>query len=176
VNIGWAGATGHRDALIPWLKEVARIMQNYHDTAFISIGQPFANGFREMFPGRCIATPFAAIETYPAAMTLFDVAIAPAGKGLFYRAKSDLRWLEAGALGIPVVADPDVYPEIEHGVTGFHAANQTEAFQCLQELVSDRELRQEVGAAAREYVLEHRTIAKLTSNWLDAFESILDGS
>jgi hypothetical protein len=42
--------------------------------------------------------------------------------------------------------------------------------------VSDRELRQEVGAAAREYVLEHRTIAKLTHNWLDAFESILDGS
>jgi hypothetical protein len=50
VNIGWAGATGHRDALIPWLKEVARIMQNYHDTAFISIGQPFANGFRECSP------------------------------------------------------------------------------------------------------------------------------
>jgi glycosyltransferase involved in cell wall biosynthesis len=176
VNIGWAGATGHRDALIPWLKEVARVMQNHHDTAFISIGQPFANGFREAFPGRCISTPFAAIETYPAAMTLFDVAIAPAGKGLFYRAKSDLRFLEAGALGIPVVADPDVYPEIEHGVTGFHAANQTEAFAALQELVMDRELRQEVGAAAREYVLEHRTIAKLAHNWLDAFESILDGS
>ena len=54
-------------------------------------------------------------------MTLFDIAIAPSAENNLFRGKSDLRWLEASALGIPLVAHPDVYPEIEDGVTGVHA-------------------------------------------------------
>ena len=51
-------------------------------------------------------------------MSTFDVALAPSGNNNLFRGKSDLRWLEASALGIPVVGDPAVYPEIEDGITG----------------------------------------------------------
>ena len=44
-------------------------------------------------------------------MSTFDVALAPSGNNNLFRGKSDLRWLEASALGIPVVGDPEVYPE-----------------------------------------------------------------
>jgi hypothetical protein len=54
-------------------------------------------------------------------MTIFDVAIAPSAENNLFRGKSDLRWLEASALSVPLVAHPDVYPEIEDGVTGVHA-------------------------------------------------------
>ena len=54
-------------------------------------------------------------------MTLFDIAIAPSSESNLFKGKSDLRWLEASALGVPLVAHPDVYPEIEDGVTGVHA-------------------------------------------------------
>jgi hypothetical protein len=65
-------------------------------------------------------------------MTMIDVALAPAGKTGFHRAKSDLRWLEAGALGIPVIASPELYHDIEHGVTGSHARNAPEAKAILR--------------------------------------------
>jgi glycosyltransferase involved in cell wall biosynthesis len=98
-------------------------------------------------------------------MALFDVALAPAGEGSFFRGKSDLRWLEASALGIPIVADPDVYPEIEHGVTGFHARTPAEMREVLDELVADGALRCRVGAAARAHVTEHRTAQATAADW-----------
>jgi glycosyltransferase involved in cell wall biosynthesis len=169
VAIGWAGATGHRDSVGPWLEGVASVMREAQDTRFISIGQPFASLLEPEFgQQRTMRVPFAPFDVYPAAMTLFDVALAPAGKGNFFRGKSDLRWLEASALGIPLIADPLVYPEIEHGVTGFHASSPEEMQALLRELVADADLRVGVGAAARDYVAEHRTAQVMSADWAAA--------
>ncbi|HEX8101725.1 MAG TPA: glycosyltransferase [Solirubrobacteraceae bacterium] len=169
VNIGWAGGTGHREAIAPWLGPVAEVMQAHPAARFVSVGQPFAHELAPVVGAeRTLAVPFSPLDTYPAAMTLFDVALAPAGKGNFFRGKSDLRWLEASALGVPVVADPDVYPEIEHGVTGFHAATPAEAREHLGTLVADPALRARVGEAARAYVTEHRSVQAMAPQWTRA--------
>jgi hypothetical protein len=146
--------------------ELGAVMREHEATRFISVGQPFAQWLEPEFGAtRCVSIPFAAFDTYPASMTLFDVALAPAGNGSFFRGKSDLRWLEAAALGIPLIADPDVYPEIEHGVTGFHAASPAEMRSILRELVVDRDLRERVGAAAKAHVTEHRTAQVTAQDW-----------
>ena len=120
----------------------------------MSIGQKFADLLVPEFgPERALSIPWAPFDTYPAAMTLMDIALAPAGQDNLYRGKSDLRWLEAGALGIPLVADPLVYPEIEPGVTGFHVATPAEVTAQLIKLVDDRDLRERVGAAAKAHVV-----------------------
>jgi glycosyltransferase involved in cell wall biosynthesis len=173
VNIGWAGATGHLNSLIPWLQATASVMRQRDNTCFASIGHPAANGFREQFGNRCIATPWAAIEQYPGAMTMMDIAIAPAGRSGFFQGKSDLRWLEAGALGIPVIADPFVYGKIDHGVNGFHAESPAEVEELLLELVDDDELRTTVGANARSYVREHRDINVMAKHWLRVIEEVV---
>ena len=72
-------------------------------------------------------------------MTLFDISFAPSAENNQFRGKSDLRWLEASALGIPLVAHPDVYPEIEDGVTGVHARTPDEVEAALLRLVDDAE-------------------------------------
>jgi glycosyltransferase involved in cell wall biosynthesis len=176
VNIGWAGATGHTRAIANWLPAVARIMRDHDDTGFVSIGQPFAEPFKKAFPNRAVAVPFAAIEQYPGALTMVDIALAPAGKGGFFRGKSDLRWLEAGALGIPIIADPAVYPKIEHGVTGFHAENTQQVDELLERLVGDEALRTTVGANVERYVREERSIEVLAKNWMDVFEQVVNES
>ena len=117
---------------------------------------------------RCLSIPFGLLETYPAAMTNLDIALAPAGASNFFRAKSDLRWLEASALGIPVVADPVVYPDVEHGVTGFHAATPGEARTALLALVDDAALRARVGAAAQDVVRATRRIEVAAEAWREA--------
>jgi len=175
VHVGWAGGTGHRNAVAPWLHAVEEVMAARERTRFVSVGQPFAQGLAPRFGDeRCLAVPFHALESYPASMTLMDIALAPAGGSDFYRGKSDLRWLEASALGIPVIADPELYPEIEHGVTGFHARTPQEARAQLEALVDDAALRACVGAAAREHVRRERDIRVAAGQWATALQAVAD--
>ncbi|HEX2410090.1 MAG TPA: glycosyltransferase [Solirubrobacteraceae bacterium] len=168
VGVGWAGGTGHTASAKPWVREVGAVMRRRPDVRFISVGQPFAQWLEAEFGAeRCLAIPFTALEVYPSAMAHFDVALAPAGRGGYFQGKSDLRWLEASTLGIPTIADPTVYPEIEHGATGFHAKTPQEMAAILDELVGDRALRELVGAAAREHVLEHRTAQVAAQQWAE---------
>ena len=172
VGIGWAGGTGHVASTKAWIDEVGTVMRERSDTHFISVGQPFADWLKGEFGDRTLAVPFTAMEVYPAAMTHFDISLAPAGKGDYFKAKSDLRWLEAAALSMPCIADPDVYPEIEHGVTGFHASTAAEMREILRELVADRELRERVGAAAHEHVVEHRTVQVAAQSWAQVLREV----
>jgi glycosyltransferase involved in cell wall biosynthesis len=171
VTIGWAGGTGHRPALLPWLRELEAVMDSRPDTRFMSVGERgFIAPFVERHGAeRAIEVPWAALEAYPAAMANFDVALAPATNSGFFRGKSDLRWLEASAIGIPVVADPAVYPDIEDGVTGLHAATPAAAREAILSLVDDPALRARIGAAARDYVREHRSSAAVAPQWSTAF-------
>jgi glycosyltransferase involved in cell wall biosynthesis len=171
VNVGWAGATGHDDAILPWLEEVAVVMGAIPNVRFVSIGRPFARSFQEVFGAdRATAVPFTSIENYPAAMTLLDVALAPAGRTGFHRAKSDLRWLEAGALGIPIIADPFVYGSITDGVDGLLASDPRELAGHLASLVGDRDLRMVIGENARSYVRRERDVNVTAEAWADAVE------
>jgi hypothetical protein len=173
VGIGWAGGTGHAASAQPWIREVGAVMRDRADTHFISVGQPFAHWLEPEFGARTLAIPFTAMEVYPAAMTHFDIALAPAGKGDYFKGKSDLRWLEAAALSMPCIADPDVYPEIEHGVTGFHASTPGEMGEILRELVADPELRDRVGAAAHDYVVEHRSVQVAAQSWAEVLREVV---
>jgi glycosyltransferase involved in cell wall biosynthesis len=176
VGIGWAGGTGHLSALRPWLAPVAEVMRTRPATRFTTVGQPFADQLvGEFGPERARSIPVTALEVYPSVMTHFDVALAPAGDGGFFRGKSDLRWLEASALGVPVVGDPAVYPEIEHGVTGFHAASPAEARDALAALVDDPALRARVGAAAQAHVRERRRIEVAAEAWAGVLRAVAAG-
>jgi glycosyltransferase involved in cell wall biosynthesis len=171
VTIGWAGGTGHQAAVEPWLPAVAAVLREHPEARFHSVGQPFADHLAPEFGDRVLALPFGSLESYPAAMADFDVVLAPSAPGGFFAAKSDLRWLEASALGIPTIADPAGYPEIEHGVTGFHAASPEAAAELLGTLVADAALRRRVGAAARAHVAEHRRIEVMAGAWAEVLRS-----
>jgi glycosyltransferase involved in cell wall biosynthesis len=175
VNIGWAGGTGHTKAIVPWLAQTANLMRIRPHTTFVSIGQGFAQAFRQHFPPeRALAVPFAALEQYPAAMTMLDIGLAPGGRGGWWRGKSDLRWLEAGALGIPLVANPRVYPDIEDGVTGMTAVSPGECFEKLLHLVDDREFRTTVGRQAQEVIRETRSIDVMKDRWIEVAQEVLE--
>jgi glycosyltransferase involved in cell wall biosynthesis len=172
-NIIWAGATGHTNSAIPWLQAIAKVMAARPNVTFVSIGQPFANGFRQAFGNRALAVPFCAIEQYPGAMTMGDIAIAPAGRSTFARGKSPLRHLEASALGIPTIGDPFVYDTIVDGENGLRAETADEAEAAMLRLVDDVEERRALGARAREWVRAERSVSAVAPAWVSAFEEIL---
>ena len=173
VTIGWAGGIGHKASLARWEAPVRNVMRARPETRFVSVGYGAATPFIEEFGlERAMPYPGAKIEVYPATMALFDIAIAPSAENNLFRGKSDLRWLEASALSIPLVAHPEVYPEIEDGVTGLHASTPAEVEAALQRLIDDPELRERIGRQAHEKVAQERRIEVMAENWRAVLEEV----
>lgn len=104
----------------------------------------------------------------------FHVALAPLADDVFNVSKSPLKALEAGALGIPTIAD-NVGPYadfIEHGVTGFVVNRPHEWAKYLRMYANDEPLRRAHGAAARLQASE-LTIQKNAYKWLDAYKGAM---
>lgn len=174
-NVGWAGGTGHTRSFREWVPAVERVMERHADVCFVSIGQDFGAHFAQRFgQHRAISVPFTMIDNYPAAMTLFDVALAPAGRGNFFRGKSDLRWVEAGALGVPAIADPSVYPAIRDGLTGFHASDVEDLEEKLELLVGDRNIGIAVGSAARDEIHDTRGMHVTARRWAEVLVEVIE--
>jgi hypothetical protein len=174
LHIGWAGGTGHGSAVIDWLPAVNLILAEFAQTEFVTIGEPYASLLDRRLHDRAHAIPFATIENYPAALTNFDIALAPAGKGNFHRAKSDLRFLEASALRIPVIADPEHYTCVRNGYNGLAAADAAGAYQQLKRLIESPDEREQFAGVAFEYVSRERDIYTMVNKWTDAFIAVGD--
>ena len=86
-----------------------------------------------------------------------DINLAPLElNNIFCRAKSEIKFVEAAALGVPTVAsriDPFA-AAITHGKDGFLAGGTPEWIEHLDRLAADAELRRCIGEAARATVIE----------------------
>jgi glycosyltransferase involved in cell wall biosynthesis len=174
VNIGWAGGEGHLEALRDWIPAIRQVLDEYENVRFISMGLPAANLLVKDYPTQVVALPFISLENFPGALTNFDIAIAPAGRGGFYQGKSDLRFLETGALGIPLVADPFVYKDIEDARTGYLAETSEEALTALVNLLEMPGTRKQIGSDARRHVLSTRSIEVACEQWEKVFVAVWD--
>ncbi len=167
VHVGWAGGEGHQTSIAKWRQAIQNVVGPNDQTRFVSIGLELANSIDA--PGRTLALPFVPIENVPAVLCNIDIGLAPATDSKFFRAKSDLRWLEFGALGIPIIADPLVYPEIEDGVTGALADTQEEAEECMNFLIANESARQEIGSAVRSHIVSERCMEVAHEQWINVF-------
>ncbi|TXH43438.1 MAG: glycosyltransferase [Actinobacteria bacterium] len=79
-----------------------------------------------------------------------DISIAPLADVGFNHYKSQVKYLEAGLVGLAFVASEVVYGTyVQDGRTGFIARDAEQWRGALERLVTDAELRREVGEAAR---------------------------
>jgi len=96
----------------------------------------------------------------------WDIGLAPLAMGDFESTKSDIKFLEYAALGIPgIYSAHPVYGTIQHGLTGL-IASQDEWADCLCAMAEDTALRYRIIDASREYLLAHRTLATAIHKWL----------
>ena len=104
----------------------------------------------------------------------FDIGLAPLTGTTFDQSKSNIKALEYAALGIPVIAS-DVEPYrnfVIDGVTGFLVRKKNQWRQRLRELAADPDLRESMGAKARE-IARGWTIEKNWHHWDRAYSSLL---
>jgi glycosyltransferase involved in cell wall biosynthesis len=165
VIVGWSGGTGHLQAMKSWFTQVINVMSYRDNVHFLTCGANYADQVAKIYPTRSLSIPWTTIENYPFVVSGFDIAIAPSHVSKYFRSKSDLRWLEAAASGVPVIANPITYAQIQDGVTGMLAATPDEFEDKLLELVKDEELRREIGLQGKQYIQKHRDISVVKNQW-----------
>lgn len=104
-----------------------------------------------------------------------DIAIAPLLDNAFNRAKSNIKFLEAAMLEIPMVAsDVAPYQCIQHGKTGYLASTPGQFKKYLTWLIGDKAKRKQMGKDAKAYVMENWTIDRFLPQYEELFDKLMD--
>jgi SAM-dependent methyltransferase len=105
-------------------------------------------------------TPTCDYDTYMALLGQCEIAFMPLGDTPFNRAKSDLKFIEAGGCRVAPLASHVVYADsIADGRTGLLFHNVDELRDRLLRMVAMPELTRDLGNAARSYVAGERMLA-----------------
>lgn len=125
-------------------------------------------------------TPFVPMEEYYTTLNemRLDMMIIPRKDNYFNRCKSNLKFLEASMFEIPCVAQSfptkdspyEINPkDAEHMLL---ATDQNSWIEQMEKLITNKELRREMGEKAHQYVLENYDIKDKAYLWKEAYESI----
>jgi len=178
LTVGWAG-TENTAAWLPIIKEAINkaARDDYGKRVFVEfIGCPASYAanmgfrFRRGF-GRCI-TFIPQPQEYLSELRRIDVLLAPYRSTPFTEAKFPTKGLEAGFLGIPLIASA-IRPYCEwitHGKNGFLVPNnrQHEWVRYTSALVQDAALRRKMGLAARARASRNSLQGYLGVAWEEA--------
>ncbi|MBA6060317.1 glycosyltransferase [Pseudomonas juntendi] len=91
-----------------------------------------------------------------------DIALAPLENTIFNNAKSNIKFIECGSQGVPVIASPrdEFKAAITHGVNGWLCESQNEWFTQLEKLIKDPKILHRVSLKARESVIKQHVLGE----------------
>ncbi len=103
-----------------------------------------------------------------------DIGIMPLPNDEWDKGKCGFKGIQYMALGIPAVMSPvGVNTEIiEDGVNGFLAGTEEEWIKKLSLLIEDASLRQRLGRAGRQTVVEQYSVVSQKERYLEIFKSL----
>ena len=172
LTIGWFGSVSHvRDIEIlesVW-PEVARRCPN---VSFIAAGY-CSPALQQSLGNRLEVLGWAPLRDYPAIVRRIRIGCLPLLDIEFNRSKSNLKFLEFAALGIPCVASPcGPYRNLSGESEVLHAVTASQWTRQLLRLVKDVELRKRIGACAQRVVREKHDMRMEAEQWFHTYRTI----
>ncbi len=159
VRIGYfSGSHTHQADFAQCADALLRVMSDFSQVEFRIVGFLDLDGRWDSMRDRIERLGFQPYKSMLRTLSECDINIAPLDlSSIFCHGKSELKFFEAGLLGIPTIASAtDTYQRvIEDGVNGLLVRSSNEWVVALQKLVKAPELRTEIGAKARETAM-HR--------------------
>ena len=163
--LGWCGSCTHTsdlEILIP-------IIEHFKDVRFY-----FWGGLPEFIKGENVTvdTEWVSIDQYFKKLRSlkFDIGLAPIRDNEFNRAKSNLRWLEYSALGIPTVAS-NVEPY--RRTTALLANNKEGWIRHLEKLIKNSNYRKELGARSYKTIETYFDTPVVTKKYAETLRRFL---
>lgn len=162
-RVGWAGALGHFGDLM-LIESVIEATAKEVDWVFFGMCpdrlRRFVAEYHEWVPLQDYAGKLASLD--------LDLAVAPLEDNPFNRAKSNLRLLEYGVLGYPVLCT-DILP-YQCGLPVVRVANRHHAWvKAIRDMTADREACRRAGDRLREAVLADWMLEDHLDEWMAAW-------
>lgn len=186
--IGFMGTFTHDADLMMVLQALRKILRNHTDSIHLQLVGGFSNqAVVRSFQG----LPLHVMQLSPLNMSYpnfipwmmknlsWDVGIAPLENTIFNRCKSDIKFLDYSALGIPGIYSrvPSYEGTIRHLETGYLVENTPSAWMdALGELLINNDLRTRLSLNAQEYVFSNRTLLHNAIHWREAIFSIIENA
>lgn len=163
VHLNFNGSAAHTEGIDILKKPLLEIMRKYPHTVFSTphIYEFKFKDYPENIRQRLQFMPWFKLKEFPKKMAEVgpDIGLAPLCDNLFNRAKSNLRWMEYTALGVPVVCSRvEAYKSIKHRKTGLFAIEQEEWYNGMAELIESEDLRISLAKNAHKELKEHFNI------------------
>jgi GT2 family glycosyltransferase len=162
-RVGWAGAIGHFGDLT-LIESVVEATSEEVDWVFFGMCPDSLRRFIAEYH------EWAPLQDYPRKLASLDLdlAVAPLEHNPFNEAKSNLRLLEYGVLGYPVVCT-DILP-YQCGLPVVRVANRHQTWvKAIRDMVADREACRHSGKCLREAVLEGWMLEDHLDEWQRAW-------
>lgn len=163
LRVGWAGAAQHLGDL-KLIKTVVAELADEVDLVFMGMCpnelRPFIKEFHT----------FVSYKDYPAKLASLDldIALAPLEDNPFNACKSNLRLLEYGAMGWPVVCS-DVYPFRTSSPPVARVSNDpAEWLAAIRSLMNSHALRTQQGKALNDWLGSHYWLEHQADAWFSA--------
>ena len=176
IRIGWIGGASHAEDLRLLTGVIPRISAISPEVRFVFASSMVPGFIHELPQVECVEK-WSTILKYPSHLAGldFDIGMAPLRDNKFNRAKSNLRWLEYGALGIPCVASNVGHfaQTVHSGVDGWLAATPEEFGNHLELLVRNSKFRKGMGKAVHARIERDFNIDRNVQIYADAVNDVL---
>lgn len=174
ITIGWMGGGTHEADLAIIIPAIKHLTEKYKDVEF-SFLHGASHEIRQMKNVK-VNAKFERIDKYHkyVAKAGFDIGMAPLVDNAFNRGKSNLRWLEYSALGIPTVASNVGHfaETITHGATGLLSETPEDFTYNLESLIINKKLRKDIGNAAKKEVFTNWNIDRTSKRYGEVLQEI----
>lgn len=170
--IGWSGSAGHEGALEAHAPALLDLLERRDDIAFSSVGLPLSRYFPQSVRHRFHDVPFVPLRQHPYVLTQFHINIGPTEDTDFYRAKSDLRALEAFASDSYFIGGKDTYGHLsEHCICGT-VRDPDRMARAIEYAIDDPKFNHDHRKKAMKWLRENRTIEVTAPLWEAAIQSV----
>lgn len=173
----WFGGSSHYEDWTLLEDVLPVVMQKYPELILVIMGQKFEGTLKKLPKDRIEFHWYVDTAAYPykAAILDCDFAIIPLRATVFNKCKSNIKWVEQGALSIPSVTSyVSPYMELAKEDNGiFIEDNSTDAWiEGISKIIEDKQLRLDMGTSAYKTVAENFDINNQWHRWFDAYKSL----
>ncbi len=176
VTIAYTGTATHLEDLSMIERTLCRVHERYGDRVrFLFMG--CATETLAALPGVQLVAAEMDYRRYAVrlAASQIDLAVIPLRDNRFNRCKSNIKWLEYGACGIPgVFSDLRPYRDsITHGATGVLVGEDQDAWlEAISRLVDDPAQRESIASRAHAEVLERYSLEANADLYRQTYEEV----
>lgn len=165
VRLGYfSGTISHNKDFATITDALMEIMEKNQEVELFLVGPLDVENKLNKFKNRIKQFSYVPRNKHFENISKVDINLSPLEMGNpFCESKSELKFFEAGVLGVPTVASAtQTFKEaILDGIDGFVASDTKEWIERLQRLISEPKLRLEMGQKAREKALQRYTTSSV---------------